>query len=788
MPAEYCEQVLTFIRDVLTIQGHNAPLNSYQNVEDMVKKVELLAPAGNISCFYAAVQAGADAVYLAGEKFGARAYADNFTTEEVCEAIRYGHLFQVKTYLTLNTLIKEREFHELYPYIIPFYEAGLDGIIVQDFGVVRLLKKYFPGLEIHASTQMTVTGKDGAKLLKDYGVSRIVPARELSLEELCNIKKTTDIELEIFIHGAMCYAYSGQCLFSSVLGGRSGNRGRCAGPCRLPYQIYRDEEKLSKKGQDYPLSLKDLCTIQILPELIMAGMDSFKIEGRMKSAEYVAAVTAIYRKYIDHVYQMQNPDGSFESSILQKYHVAKEDLSLLQRLYVRTDLQDGYFHTHNGASLVTLQKPSYSTVADFELETVRKRYLSQKRKRSVCMEAMLIKGQSAKLTMRADFVSVTVTGDCVDAAINRAMTREDIVKQLSKLGNTPFEADEISLQMEDDIFIPNKALNELRRTAVDALMAKLAPGRSLNAMVQTYNNGDEEPVEKNKVSDDPNRFEKSCAYDIKPHLTVTVNTLEQLMVCQKSTVISSLFFTFDFVNVSLKKQGVETFLETIRSLRTEGIKCYLMLPRVMRKKTAELCDRLMEQFPEQTFDGVVTNSLEGLSLFQKKGMECIADAGLYCFNKEAADFLSEEGISTCTLPYECSYHEMKELITDKPQMLIIYSYLPLMESAGCVAKTMSDCRGSNLAYELKDRYQKKFHVVTHCDRCENTIYNTVPMNLMGEWEKIIKLSVDHRIDFTIESSHEVKQILQTYADLSSGSGSYMPKSEYTKGYFKRGVE
>lgn len=749
----------------------------------MVKQVELLAPAGNISCFYAAVQAGADAVYLAGEKFGARAYADNFTTEEVCEAIRYGHLFQVKTYLTLNTLIKEREFHELYSYVLPFYEAGLNGIIVQDFGVVRLIKEHFPGLEIHASTQMTVTGSGGAELLKDYGISRIVPARELSLEELRNIKNTTDIELEIFIHGAMCYAYSGQCLFSSVLGGRSGNRGRCAGPCRLPYQIYRDEEKLSKKGQEYPLSLKDLCTIEILPELILAGMDSFKIEGRMKSAEYVAAVTAIYRKYIDKIYQMQNPDGSFDSSsVLQKYHVAKEDLTLLQKLYVRTDLQDGYFHTHNGASLVTLQKPSYSTVADYELEQVRNRYLNKKRKLPVCMEAELIKGKSAKLSMGNGSVSITVTGDCVEAAINRAMTKTDIVKQLSKLGNTPFEAENFVIHMEDDIFIPNKSLNELRRTAVDTLMARLVPGRSLYTAEQTSHAVDKENIKILKAFENTEKFEN------KPHLTVTVNTLDQFLVCREFTFISSLFFTYDFVNMILKKQGMEAFRETIRSLRKKETKCYLMLPRVMRKKTADFCIGLMERFPEHIFDGIVTNSLEGLSLFRKKGMECIADAGLYCFNKEAADFLYEEGISTCTLPYECSYHEMKELITKQPQLLIIYGYLPLMESAGCVAKTMSECSGNNKVYALKDRYQKMFHVVTHCDRCENTIYNAVPMNLMGEWEKIKKLSVDHRIDFTIESSYEARQILQTYADLSSGSGSYMPKNEYTKGYFKRGVE
>ena len=283
---------------------------------DSDKKAELLAPAGNMDCFLAAVRAGADAVYLAGDKFGARAYADNFTTQQLCEAVRYGHLFQVKTYLTLNTLIKEREFGLLYQYVLPFYEAGLDGVIVQDFGVLRFLKQNFPDMELHASTQMTVTGANGAALLKEAGVSRVVPARELSLSELCEIKERTGMELEVFIHGAMCYAYSGQCLFSSVLGGRSGNRGRCAGPCRLPYQVGSKNRMFSKKGEEYPLSLKDLCTVRILPELIFAGLDSFKIEGRMKSAEYVAIVTAIYRKYMDQVYDLMSRYSSKEEVII----------------------------------------------------------------------------------------------------------------------------------------------------------------------------------------------------------------------------------------------------------------------------------------------------------------------------------------------------------------------------------------------------------------------------------------------------------------------------------------
>ena len=251
-------------------------------------KVELLAPAGDFSCFMAAVNAGADAVYLGGEKFGARAYANNFTTQEIIEALRIAHLFQKKVYVTVNTLVKDRELKELIPFMEPLVEAKLDGVIVQDLGVLISLREAFPNLELHASTQMTITGKYGARFLKKLGATRIVPARELSLEEIRHIKEDTGLEIETFIHGAMCYAYSGQCLFSSLLGGRSGNRGRCAGPCRLPYEV---------KGKTmYPLSLKDMYTLSMVPELMDAGIDSFKIEGRMKSPEYVAGVTSMYRK------------------------------------------------------------------------------------------------------------------------------------------------------------------------------------------------------------------------------------------------------------------------------------------------------------------------------------------------------------------------------------------------------------------------------------------------------------------------------------------------------------
>ena len=319
-----------------------------------MKKVELLSPAGNFKALKGAIHAGADAVYLGGERYGARAYADNFTEEEIIRGIHLAHVFGRKIYLTVNTLVKEKELDFLYDFLLPFYEAGLDGVIVQDLGVFRFIKAHFPGLLLHASTQMTVTGWRGTEFLQKEGISRIVPARELSLNEIVEIKKRTGVEIEAFIHGAMCYAYSGQCLFSSILGGRSGNRGRCAQPCRLPYHIGVNRGQ----KESYPLSMRDMCTLELLPELIEAGIDSFKIEGRMKRPEYTAGVTAIYRKYIDKYYEScshgpLDHDSCGGTASNGKYEIEKKDLERLNMLYIRSGTGQGYYHRHNGKDMLT---------------------------------------------------------------------------------------------------------------------------------------------------------------------------------------------------------------------------------------------------------------------------------------------------------------------------------------------------------------------------------------------------------------------------------------------------
>jgi len=474
-------------------------------------KVELLAPAGNAEAFYGAVCGGADAVYLAGDRFGARAFAENFTAEKLLECIRYGHLLGKKLYLAVNTLLKEQELAGLYEYLLPFYEAGMDAVIVQDLGVFRLVREKFPGWKIHVSTQMTVCGGYGASLLKEMGACRVVPARELGLEELAAMKRQADIEIEAFVHGAMCYSYSGQCLFSSILGGRSGNRGRCAQPCRLSYSVDMDGAGLA---ECYPLSLKDLCTIEHIPELIEAGIDSFKIEGRMKKAEYAAGVTAVYRRYIDKYYELREEKGAGEAAEI--YQAAAKDREILRSLYIRTKVQDGYYFRRSGREMVTMGSPSYSGSDEALLGEIREKYLGAPPKLPVSVEAVLREGEPAKVTMswqdmsaggrkvpvkpvrgmaaeeepgsgrtageaicekQSAVVSAAVTGAVVQRAEKQPVTEENIRKQLGRLGESVFYTEEMRITLGGNVFYPLKQLNELRREAVSGLEAAILSAR-----------------------------------------------------------------------------------------------------------------------------------------------------------------------------------------------------------------------------------------------------------------------------------------------------------------------
>lgn len=439
-----------------------------QGMDNRQRHIELLAPAGGREAFYGAVHAGADAVYLGGEKFGARAYADNFTTEELLECIRYGHIHGCRSYLTVNTLMKEPELAEMTEALTPLYEAGLDGVIVQDIGALQVIRQHFPQLELHASTQMTITGPAGAALQKELGVTRVVPARELSLQEIKQLKAESGMEVEAFIHGAMCYCYSGTCLLSSILGGRSGNRGRCAQPCRLSYGTDSPGASVHRK-EYYPLSLKDMCTIEHLPELLESGIDSFKIEGRMKKPEYAAGVTAIYRKYIDR----------YLSHPTEPFTVEKRDLDALSGLYIRSQRQDGYYFRQNGREMVTLGSPSYSGSDEEYLRQIRQKYIEEKKRIEIWMRAIFVCGQEARICMGTEECQVEVSGSLVEPAQNRPVLEADIRRQLQKLGDSCFALGRLEIQTDEKGFYSLKEINALRREVVRRLEDQIIAGYGL---------------------------------------------------------------------------------------------------------------------------------------------------------------------------------------------------------------------------------------------------------------------------------------------------------------------
>lgn len=496
--------------------------------------IELLAPAGSIDSLRAAVHAGADAVYIGGTRFGARAYAENPEETELLRGLDYCHLHGRKLYLTVNTLQKEEELSGLlYSYLLPYYCAGLDGVIVQDFGVAAQIREQFPALPVHASTQMTVTGPDGARLLQRIGITRVVTARELSLDEIRRIIDETGIEVETFVHGALCYSYSGQCLLSSMIGGRSGNRGRCAQPCRLPYQLF-GEDGTAGGGTSCLLSMKDLCTLELLPELVDAGISSLKIEGRMKRPEYTAGVVEIYRRYLDRCCEGQT--GRQEAK-LKSWSVSDRDHRILLDLYNRGGFTDGYYHRANGPEMMSMDRPNhfgteavrvvsgknktlqgkaleplqkgdvlelheapvsfslredipeggkvalpkaaqklhpgmmlYRTKSEALLEDLRKRYLDQDFKEKIKGDLMISCGAPAILRLEMRDMCVTVsTKEPIQAASTQAATREAVEKQIRKLGETPFHFESLSISLEDGVFVPVRELNDLRRRGAEAL-------------------------------------------------------------------------------------------------------------------------------------------------------------------------------------------------------------------------------------------------------------------------------------------------------------------------------
>ena len=716
----------------------------------MKKEFELLAPAGSFEILKAVIAAGADAVYVGGSQFGARAYANNFTEEELLEAIDYVHLRGKKLFLTVNTLFKNNEIKDaLYDYLLPYYKKGLDAVIVQDFGAIDYIKTYFPDLPIHTSTQMTVTGVEGARFLKNLGVERVVLARELSILEMKKIKEEAEVELEAFIHGALCYSFSGQCLFSSILGGRSGNRGRCAQPCRLPYAVL-DESKKEYKKESYVLSLKDLCGIEYLQQLREAGVYSLKIEGRMKQASYAAGVVSFYRKYID----------------LEK-QVSKDDMQHLYELGNRCGFTTEYFTKHNDKSMITFEKPSYEKSNDALHQEIEHKYVGNKSQLPVTGTLLIYKGQQMEFYVNYQNYHAYVSMGEVQEAKNKPLTVADVRERMNKTGESAFYFENLEIQMDEDVFVPNGVLNQLRRDALAQLEQQmLAEFAREEATVNECND--------KKVSDDTE--------DIQERVICSCETREQFeAILNRGFAVTDIYIDASMYPRDSFMEGLE---QDIVSVHKEGKKIYLKLPAIFRAHTSKYFMEMNVQLNHSDLDGVVVRNYEELSFVKDElpEKEIIIDHSLYTYNDYAKSAFREYGILRDTIPLELNQKEIRNRDNCNSEM-VIYGYYPLMTTAGCVHKNTKSCDKKSQITYLKDRYNVLFPVKNYCNDCYNIIYNSVPVCLFSESRRLQENGIKNfRLDFTIETGREVENILNLH---NEGKGRAI---DYTNGHYKRGVE
>lgn len=794
----------------------------------MKKKVEILAPAGSYESLKAAIAAGADAVYIGGTRFGARAYADNLDEQRLLEVIDYVHLHGRKIYLTINTLLKESELQqELYDYLLPYYRQGLDAVIVQDMGVLCFLKEYFPDLPIHASTQMTITDKLGAKFLENQGVERIVTSREMHIDEIKEITENTSLEIESFVHGALCYCYSGQCLYSSLIGGRSGNRGQCAQPCRLPYKVQGEKES------QYVLSLKDICTLEYIPELVEAGIYSFKIEGRMKKPEYVALVTAMYRKYVD----------LYISVGREKYKVDPRDKEKLMDLYNRGGSHGGYYHALNGRDMISIGRPNHAGVPalkvlkyngktvtakaitdigagdvielpdgkenytfakevlkgqtisfpthkkqiftqDIILNRVRNESLlreinetiiQKKVKEKIDGKLILSSTSSAKFILSYGDIIIEVQGDVAQEAMNQPTDATRIEKQMRKTGNTEFEFERLDIELLGNLFIPMQSLNDLRRRGLEALQEKILEQYRRN-LEQTYDCALEKQETVGRVREEINSF------------YVYVEQLEQFEEVVTKDCVKRIYLDANAIRFVVDNPKT---LEVIKAAHFHKKEIYLGLPHIFRRNTGKQFETYYDNLIAQGWDGLLIRNYESYQFLLEKGYKgsIVTDYSLYQFNRYAKQFWKKEQVDSFTAPLELNFKELKEVGLEDSE-LVVYGHLPMMVSAQCITKTTKGCQKQWGKITFKDRYQKEFTAKCNCDYCYNIIYNTAPVLLTDQKEEILELAPKAlRLHFTIEDKAKVNEVLCLYEDVfRKGCEPKEPSMEFTRGHFKRGIK
>lgn len=723
------------LNNIMSGTDRNSHLFLFYRMNMRNRDFELLAPAGNINIFKAVIEAGADAVYVGGSMFGARAYANNFDEEELLYAIDYAHLKGVKVYLTVNTLLKNDEIEKLYDYLLPFYERGLDAVLVQDLGALKLIHDRFPDLAIHTSTQMTVTGIDGVRFLKQFGVQRVVMAREVSLAEMKEIHEKCGMEIEAFVHGALCYSYSGQCLFSSMLGGRSGNRGRCAQPCRLPYCV-------GNKKDTYILSLKDMCGIKDLQKLKESGVYSLKIEGRMKQAGYASGVVAYYRRYIDSMKE-----------------VSDKDYKNIAGLGNRCGFTDKYYFEHNGTDMVTFEKPNFVSDASDELPQFSKVKIQGK--------LTLKEAEPGALTVSCGGYRFTSYMDPVSHALKAPAERKNVAERISKTGYTPFEFENIDITMDNDIFVPNGALNKLRREAIEGLQ---------NEILMQYK----------RTASASYGWKSKKTSEIKPSgdpkVIASVRDGKQLYRLLEYDNISEIYIDSSKYG---RRDFVKEFSDDVFCVNNAEKKAYLALPVIFRRSTRDYFETISDQLKKIDFEGFIVRNYEEFFWVKTRcaGKKIVTDHNMYTYNDMAKSMFFDNGADADTMPLELNQKEINRR-NNKGSQMIIYGYYPLMVSAQCVHKNSYKCDRTPQITYLKDRYNKIFPVWNNCSECYNIIYNSCPTVLFNNIQKIKNAGIDAlRLDFTFEKPEEIDTVMAAF-ESNSADGI----KEYTNGHFKRGVE
>lgn len=763
-------------------------------LEEMIMKqrqVEVLAPAGSFESMKAAIAAGADAVYIGGSQFGARAYADNLDEDHMLEAINYAHLHGASLYMTVNTLVKEKELDSLFDYLNPYYMAGLDAVIVQDMGVFTYIREHFPDLDIHASTQMTITGAEGASLLKKMGASRVVTARELSLEEIARIHREVGVEIESFVHGALCYCYSGQCLLSSLIGGRSGNRGRCAQPCRLPYDVRKDGHSCQPRDERYVMSLKDLCVLDILPDILEAGVYSLKIEGRMKSPRYTAGVVSIYRKYVDR----------YLKSGRKGYHVDPRDKKTLLDLFDRGGFTDGYYVQHNGRDMVALkEKPAFRQGNQELFDYLDATYVNAELKESITGSLVAEEGKPVSLALSCtdsdgETVTVQTEGAVVMTAQNQPMTEEKLRKQIQKTGNTPFQFTDLQVSVVGNVFLPVQALNELRRTALEKLEQELL-GKYRRESGRRDIDGCHKAESAQILKADQNLLQNEQNEQGQAAEKAAVGNSKELEL----HVLLDAADGFDTVlgmksvrELQLEADGFEPdqWSAYVSACHEAGKRCVLALPVIFRTEAIRFFEKNWQYLTEAGFDGLLVRSMEEIVYVKEKGcsLPLFGDHNLYVFNQTAKETYDQMGLARQTLPLELNSQELEQLGCAGME-LVAYGYLPVMTSAQCIQKTTDRCTHRPGLLRMRDRTGKDLTVKNRCTFCYNTIYNPSPLSLLGQEHLIRRLAPEAiRLQFTWETKEQIRQIIQAYGDVFlEGKQGQLPFTDITRGHFKRGVE